>query len=209
MRARGTSVTISLQVKLYKDASCAGMRLHEASSRRRLVRPHCCTQTSESFFSSAWPQALKMTGRRDVVDCLVGISVCIERHVKRVVLSGWSSLSCAFASHLSLFNLTLTLRGPHLLGLGFNGLTGMLCCLRCPQLAKRGAQMLQLDGLSKQLIAVPVLWKLHSVSLDLHAILLSHRSLVGLVLRTHTMLPLTLDTMQWATNRMLVLTFSL
>jgi hypothetical protein len=34
--------------------------------------------------------------------------------------------------------------------------------------------MLQLDGLSKQLIAVPVLWKLHSVSLDLHAILLSH-----------------------------------
>lgn len=34
--------------------------------------------------------------------------------------------------------------------------------------------MLQLDGLSKQFIAVPVLWKLHSVSLDLHAILLSH-----------------------------------
>jgi len=23
------------------------------------------------FFSSAWPQTLKMTGRRDVVDCLV------------------------------------------------------------------------------------------------------------------------------------------
>jgi hypothetical protein len=34
--------------------------------------------------------------------------------------------------------------------------------------------MLQLDRLSKQHLAVPVLWKLHSISLDLHAILLSH-----------------------------------
>jgi hypothetical protein len=39
---------------------------------------------------------------------------------------------------------------------GGNGLTGMLCYLR-PQNAKRGAQKLQLDRLSKQNLAVPVL----------------------------------------------------
>ena len=127
-----------------------------------------------------------------MVDCIVGISEWIEQHVKRVVSAGWSSLSCVSSRCLVTFYLALTLRGPRLLGFDCNGLTGMLCYLRCPQLAKRGAQMLQLDGLSKQLIAVPVLWKLHSVSLDLHAILLSHGirpSLVGLVLRKHTMLP--------------------
>ena len=68
------------------------MGLQEVSSRCRLVRPQCCTQTSESFFSSAWLQALKMTGRRNGVDCLVGISVCIEQHVKGFVLSRWRSL---------------------------------------------------------------------------------------------------------------------
>jgi hypothetical protein len=35
-----------------------------------------------------------------MVDCLVGISVWVEQHVKRVVSAGWSSLPCAVSRHL-------------------------------------------------------------------------------------------------------------
>lgn len=193
MRARGTSVTISLQVKLYKDASCAGMRLHEASSRRRLVRPHCCTQTSESFFSSAWPQALKMTGRRDVVDCLVGISVCIERHVKRVVLSGWGSLSCAFARHLSLFYPTLTLERATFTGTWLQWPHWDVMLLTMPPTRKaRGPDAAA--GRSQQAThrragAVETSQRLTGSACYPAISWCIRRSLVGLVLRTHTMLP--------------------
>jgi hypothetical protein len=55
-RKGGQVVTIWLQVKSYKDRR-AGMRLHDFSSRR-LVRPHCYTQTSENFLLVSVPTSL-------------------------------------------------------------------------------------------------------------------------------------------------------
>lgn len=127
-----------------------------------------------------------------MVDYLVGISERIEQHVKRVVSAGWSSLSCVSSRCLVTFYLALTLRGPRLLGFDCNGLTGMSCHLRCPRSSKRGAQMLQLNGLSKQLRragAVETSQRLTGSACYPAISWCIRCSLVGHVLRTHTMLP--------------------
>jgi hypothetical protein len=140
VRARGTSVTILLQVKLYKDASRAGMRHHEVSSRH-LVRPHCCTQTSETFSH--------LTGRRDSklprghlglhrTTCQACRVIGMKFVAVRICEASCHCVSDPYIERAS--STGIWLQWPH----------WDVMLLTLPSSAKRGAQMLQLDSLSKQ-----------------------------------------------------------
>jgi hypothetical protein len=89
----------------------------------------------------------------------------------------------------SLFYLTLTLRGPRLLGSGCNGLTGMLCYLRCPQVQSEGPRYCSCTVSASNISgAVETSQRISGAACYLAISWCVRHSIVGPVLRAHTML---------------------